>query len=208
MNKSPRIDVTRALATVALLAAGSFAQGCSSVGKLHTQFGLEGGHNFGDESQSVESTAGVAELGYVTGASMAEPPRWGFGGAAYLAVVDPLRPGMKAIARRYFDHNTSLDISAGPMITYDSSGLFNGFIGGVAFNYHFVTVRSEYMTWPFEAWTGYYSDSAGNNYTVHHAGGHEAMWYNGVSFNGASSWVAFAVAAGIVFIAGMGGSFE
>jgi hypothetical protein len=202
------MNTARALTTVALLAATAFAQGCSSVGKLHTQFGFEGGHNFGDESQDVETTAAVAELGYVTGQSMTEPPRWGFGGAAYLAVVDPLRPGVKAIARRYFDHDTSLDISAGPMITYDSSGLFNGFIGGVAFNYHFVTLRSEYMTWPFEAWDGMYSDSAGNNYTVHHAGGHEAMWYNGASFNGRSSWVALAVSAGIVIAAGMSGAFE
>jgi len=194
---------------LALCAAALLTQGCSAVGKLHTQFGLEGGHNFGDEPQDVETAIGVGELGYVTGASMGEPPRWGFGGAAYLAIADPLRPGMKAIARRYFDRNLSVDFSAGPMITYDSSSLFNGFIGGVAVNYHFVTLRSEYMTWPFEAWDGMYSDSAGNNYTVHHDGGHEGVWYNGVSFNGTSSWVTLALVVGLLVAYGAsGGSFD
>jgi hypothetical protein len=193
---------------LALCAAAMLTQGCSAVGKLHSQFGFEGGHNFGDEPQNVENAIGVAELGYVTGVGMAEPPRWGFGGAAYLAIVDPLRPGMKAIARRYFDRHLSVDFSAGPMITYDSSGLFNGFIGGVTVNYHFVTLRSEYMMWPFEAWDGMYSDSAGNIYTVHHDGGHEGVWYNGVTFNGTSSWVAFAVAAGLLIAYGAANGFE
>jgi len=198
----------RTTVTVIALFACLLLQGCGAIGKLHTQFGVEAGKNFGDEPRDVETAAAVAELGYVTGSSMTDPPRWGFGGTAYLALVDPMRPGIKAIARRYFDHNTSLDLSAGPMITYDSSGLFNGFIGGVAFNYHFVTLRSEYMTWPFEAWDGNYSDAALNNYAVHHPGGHEAMWYNGVSFNGASSWLAFAVAAGLVIAAAASGAFE
>ena len=185
-----------------------FAQGCSTVGKLHTQFGLEGGTNRGVTSPHFSRTRAVAELGYVPGGFRSDTPPWAFGGTGYLAIGEELRPGIKAIARRHFDRNTSLDLSAGPMITYDSSGLFNGFVGGVALNFHFVTIRSEYTTWPVKPWEQLYSDSNGQVVTVEHASGHEKVWYNGVSFNGTGSWVAVAVASVVIIIAGAGGAFD
>lgn len=175
--------------------------GCGAVGKLHTQAGLVVGQNYGDESREFTDTRAVAELGYVTGQSKREPSTWDYGGTGYLALSEDFRPGLKLIVRRRFNSATSLDVSAGPMITYDSSGLFNGFIGGIAFNASFLTIRSEFMTWPFEAWESMYSDNDGVH-VVQHPAGHEAVWYNGVSFNGTAGWVA-AVVGFTLFIFGV-----
>ena len=122
---------TRTAVTVIALLACLLTQGCSTVGKLHTQAGLVTGKNYGDESEhGVDETRLVAELGYVTAGPRDATPKWGFGGTSYLLMAEELRPGMKAIARRRFNQDISVDFSAGPMITYDSSGLFNGFTHG------------------------------------------------------------------------------
>jgi hypothetical protein len=191
-----------------VLLVSPITQGCSTVGKLHTQFGLEAGANHGVDWYHYSSTRAVAELGYVSGGLKTDTPPWAFGGTAYLSIAEDLRPGVKAIARRHFNRDTSLDLSAGPMITYDSSSLFNGFIGGVALNFHFITLRSEYLTWPVEPWEQLYSDSNGQVVTVENPGGHEKVWFNGVSFNGTGSWVAAAVAVGVIIVAGAGGAFD
>lgn len=167
------------------------------------------GHNFGDESEKgFSETEGVAELGYVTGGFKSDAARWSFGGTGYLNVGDPLRPGIKAIARRRFNRSTSLDLSAGPMITYDSSGLFNGFAAGVALNVSFLTLRSEYVSWPTEPWDEYhYSDGAITS-MEHHGSGHEHAWFNGVSMNGTASWVVVGIVTGLFIIAGANGAFD
>lgn len=197
-------------ATVIALLACLFTPGCGAVGQLHTQFGLVHGNNFGDDPlQGFSATVGVAELGYVTGGPRAATPRWGFGGTAYLLLDDPMKPGMKAIARRRFNPDTSLDFSAGPMITYDSSGLLNGFTGGVALNFKFLTFRSEYVTWPVEPWNEYsYPPGHPEGVATYHASGHEKVWFNGVSMNGTASWVTVAIATGLVIIAGVNGAFD
>ena len=174
------------LAIIALLLSG-----CADViHPLHIQSGLEAGHNFSAEDHNTTTTRAIAELGYVTGKNAKEFPAWDFGGTGYLAMSEDFRPGIKAIARRRFNPDTSLDLSAGPMITYDSSGLFNGFIGGVSMNWKFLTLRSEFMTWPVPAWDQGLSTPDLVNYTVHHPAGHEQVWYNGVAFNGETGLLA------------------
>lgn len=159
--------------------------GCADVIRpLHIQSGLEAGHNFGAEDHNTTATRAIVELGYVPGRNRSAFPAWDFGGTGYLAMSEDFRPGIKAIARRRFNPDLSLDLSAGPMITYDSSGLFNGFIGGVSLNMKVVTFRSEFMTWPVPAWDQGLSTPDLVNYTVHHPAGHEQVWYNGVAFNG------------------------
>ncbi len=184
-----------------VLCAAAVTQGCSSIGKLHTQAGVMVGHNFGEEGQrDFGDTQAVAELGYVTGESRRDYPSWDFGGAGYLIFSDPMRPGIKAIARRRFNHDIDLDISAGPMITYDSSSSFSGFIGGVALNVKFLTLRSEYMTWPVEAWDETrYADGIPIE-VIHHAGGHEKIWFNGVSMNGNAGWAVIGAATALIII--------
>ena len=115
---------------------------------------------------------------------------------------------MKAIARRRFAEDVSLDFSAGPMITYDSSGLFNGFTGGLALNLKFITFRSEYVSWPIEPWDEYYYPVGQPAVITHHPSGHEQIWFNGVSMNGTASWVTAAIVTGLIFIAGTQGAFE
>lgn len=192
-----------------VLSAVAITQGCSGIGKLHTQAGVIVGQNYGEKSErDFGETQAVAELGYVTGESRTDYPSWDFGGTGYLIVSDPMRPGLKAIARRRFNRDIDLDISAGPMITYDSSGLFNGFVGGVALNVKFLTLRSEYMTWPVEAWD-YVRYSGGVPYeTIHHPGGHEQVWFNGISMNGNASWVVVGVVTVLFIIAGFNGSLD
>ncbi len=196
--------------TVMALLACLFTQGCGAVGQLHTQFGLVHGNNFGDEPlQGFSAVQGVAELGYVTGGPRAATPRWGFGGTGYLLIDDPLVPGMKAIARRRFSKDMSLDFSAGPMITYNSSGTFNGFTGGVALNLKFITLRSEYVSWPVEPWNEYaYPEGHPEGVATYHPSGHEQVWFNGVTMNGTASWVSVAIATGLIIIAGVNGAFE
>jgi len=197
-----------ALALLALFAC-LLLQGCGATGALHSQFGVAVGNNFGDEPRDFSETQAVAELGYVQGGLKADTPRWSFGGTSYLMITEDLRPGIKAIARRRLAHNVSLDISAGPMITYDSSGLFNGFTGGVALNVSFLTLRSEFVSWPFEAWDQYHYSNDGLSSTVErHPGGHEQVWFNGVAFNGAARGGVFAVVTVPVLIAGSNGAFE
>ena len=166
------------------------------------------GTNFGEDPQQYSSTRGVAELGYVPGGLKTDTPQWSFGGTSYLMLTDPLRPGIKAIARRRYSRSASLDISAGPMITYDSTGLFNGFTGGIAFNYGFITLRSEYVTWPFDAWDESHYSNGVQTSVEHHPSGHEAVWFNGAAFNGAASWWAFAAVTALVIVAGASGAFE
>jgi len=201
--------VRNTLALVALCVC-VLLQGCGTAGKLHSQFGFAAGHNFGEEpQQQSEEGTGVAELGYVPGGLKADTPRWSFGGTAYTLIGDNMKPGIKAIARRRLAHNVSVDISAGPMITYDSSFLFNGFTGGVALNLSFVSLRSEYVSWPFDAWDEYHYSQDGLSSTVeHHPGGHQQVWFNGLAFNGAASWWAFAIVAGAFIYAGANGAFD
>ena len=197
--------------TVTLLAlfASLLTQGCGAIGKLHTQAGFVVGKNYGDESlRGFSETQGVAELGYVTGESKSDFPRWDFGGTSYLALTDPMRPGGKAIARRRFNPKLDLDISAGPMITYESSGPFNGFIGGVALNVSFVTLRSEYMSWPTEPWDEYTYENGVIASVISHPSGHEQIWFNGLSFNGTASWVTAAIVTAVFIAAAAGGAFE
>ena len=189
--------------------AGVLASGCSTLGKLHTQAGVVVGKNFGDEPFDFQDTQAVAELGYVPGGLHSSAPRWSFGGTAYALLDDPIRPGIKVMARRRINRTLSLDISAGPMITYDSSGLFNGFTGGVTLTASFLTLRSEFVSWPFEGWEELHHDSGGMpTYLEHHPGGHEQVWYNGVAVNGAASWWAAAIAATLILIAGANGAFD
>lgn len=184
-------------------------EGCGAIGKLHTQFGFEVGKNYGDESiKGSETAVAVAELGYVAGESNTEFPRWDFGGTSYLTLTDPMRPGLKAIARRRFSPRLELDLSAGPMITYESSGPFNGFIGGVALNYRFVTLRSEYMAWPTEPWDEYKYENGVIASIIPHPSGHEHVWYNGVSMNGTAGWATAAIATLILIAAAANGAFE
>jgi hypothetical protein len=201
----------RTFVTASILFGCLLLQGCApgAVGKLHTQFGLVAGHNFGDQGQQYSSTRGVAELGFVPGGLKTDTPRWSFGGTAYTLIEDNLKPGIKAMARRRVNRNVSLDFSAGPMITYDSSGLFNGFTAGVALNVSFVSLRSEYVSWPFDPWDEYhYPDGHPEGVAEHHASGHEQVWFNGLAFNGAASWWALAVVTGLIIIAGSQGGFE
>jgi hypothetical protein len=192
-----------------MLVACPLAQGCGAVGQLHTQAGVLVGNNFGDEGyHDFGETQAIAELGYVTGGPRGATPRWGFGGTGYLLLSDPMRPGLKAIARRRFNQDVSLDFSAGPMITYNSSGTFNGFTGGVALNVKFLTLRSEYVTWPFEAWDDYIYVEGQPPAIIHYPSGHEQVWFNGVSMNGTASWVVVAVATSLIIIAGANGAFE
>lgn len=188
--------------------AAFVTQGCSTLGKLHQEAGIDVGHNFGGEPlRKNGATQLVGELGYVAGESGTDYPRWDFGGTGYLMLSDPMRPGIKAIARRRFSRDVALDFSAGPMITYDSSAWFNGFIGGVALNYKFLTLRSGYMAWPFEPWDDVHS--AGDPYSsYHHPGGHEHVWYNGLTINGNASWIVVGVVTGLIIIAAAGGAFE
>lgn len=200
---------SRTPVTVIALVACLLTQGCGAVGQLHTQFGAVHGTSFGDESPGFNALQAVAELGYVTGGPRAATPTWGFGGTGYLLFEDPLRPGMKAIARRRFNKDMSLDFSAGPMITYDSSGLFNGFTAGVALNLKFITFRSEYVSWPLEPWDEYhYEVDPASPPIEHHPSGHEQVWFNGVSMNGTASWVTVAIATGLIIIAATQGAFE
>jgi hypothetical protein len=196
-------------ALVVVLCAAALTQGCSGIPKLHSQFGAVAGHNYGDEAPGGSNQGQfVAELGYVAGESETNPDKWDFGATSYLMLADPMRPGIKAVARRRFNKDLDLDFSAGPMITYDSSGLFNGFIGGVALNWHFVTLRSEFMSWPVEPWEQGLSDENQVNYTVHHPGGHEMMWWNGVSLSGTASWVTAGALLAVIIWAGANGAFE
>lgn len=94
------------------------------------------------------------------------------------------------------------------MITYDSSGLFNGFVGGVALNVKFLTLRSEYMTWPVEAWDDTHYSGGIPYEVVHHPGGHEQIWFNGVTMNGNASRVVVAIATALFIIAASGGSLD
>jgi hypothetical protein len=193
------------LTLLVVLCAAALTQGCST---LHTQAGVVFGHNYSAESErKLGDTQAIAELGYVTGESKTDQPKWGYGATSYLMLSDPMRPGVKAIVRRRLNPDVDLDLSAGPMITYDSSGLYNGFIGGVALNVRFLTFRSEYMSWPVEPWDEYNYNSVPQS-VVHHSSGHEQIWYNGLSMNGVASWVTAAVAVGIILVAGMSGAFE
>jgi hypothetical protein len=202
------LNVRRTIAVIALFSS-LLTQGCGAIGKLHTQAGLVIGSNHGDEPKMDFSEGQlVAELGYVTGGPRAATPQWGFGGTSYLLMAEELWPGMKAIARRRFNSNVSLDLSAGSMITYNSSGLFNGFTGGLALNIHFVTLRSEYVTWPIEPWDEYNYQGSQPLPVVHHPSGHQKVWFNGVSMNGTASWVTVAIVTGIFIALGMSGAFE
>jgi hypothetical protein len=206
-----RSNAVRAVVTVAILFVCLLLQGCApgAVGKLHTQFGLVTGHNFGEQPQQYSSTRGVAELGFVPGGLKTDTPRWSFGGTAYTLIEDNLKPGIKAMARRRVNRNVSLDFSAGPMITYDSSGPFNGFTAGVALNVSFVSLRSEYVSWPFDPWDEYhYPEGHPEGVAEHHASGHEQVWFNGLAFNGGRELVGAGGGHRLIIIAGSQGGFE
>lgn len=197
--------------SIALLAslACLVIQGCGVARPLHTQFGVAVGKNFGGDPGDFSETQAVAELGYVPGGLKADTTNWCFGGTSYLMIAEDFRPGIKAIARRHFNSQVSLDISAGPMITYNSSGLFDGFTAGVALNVSFLSLRSEFVSWPFEAWDHYfYTPGNPEPDITHHPSGHEQVWFNGVAFNGDASWLALAVITGLVIIAGANGGFD
>jgi len=94
------------------------------------------------------------------------------------------------------------------MITYESSGPFNGFIGGVALNISFVTLRSEYMSWPTEPWDEYKYENGVIASVIPHPSGHEQVWFNGVSFNGTASWVTAAIVTAAFIALAASGAFE
>lgn len=157
---------------------------------VYIESGVQAGKNYGDYSLTFSPYLFTAELGYLSGERRkAVKPPTGYGATMYFAGSShDFRGGIKARVRYRFNNSISVDAAGGPLLGNNS-----GFVSSVGVNLgSAVTFKSEWMSAEFEPWTEVVYPTR-----IHHPGGTEQIWYNGIMLRNGLGWMAMTLEIGV-----------